>query len=259
MLNLNLNTTSSRKASEIAIDPDAQAFLTAAGITDPTQITAVNNLTLGLKANSLWTKMVAVYPFVGGTATSHKWNLVDPRDLDAAYRITWNGGITHNASGVKGNGVDGFGGLRINDLAWSGSQGFFGYSNFETGALGSDSLWGYNGILDTFLNPRNATDQLATRLDTLAGVYNAANATSVGFYGYNRENTSQYRNYYNGTEATVSYSDSTPNSLLRLLMYNTNFSQRRLASFYATNGLLHTEMSTLASLDLAFQTTLSRT
>lgn len=259
MLNLNLNTTSTRKASEIAIDPDAQAFLTAAGITDPTEITAVNNLTLGLKANSLWAKMKAVYPFVGGTAFSHKWNLIDPRNLDVAYRINWFGGLTHDSNGVKGNGTNGTGDTLIKDLSWSGSQGFFGYSNFETGALGSDSLWGYDGRFDTFLNPRNASNQIASRLDTLAGIYNASNTTSVGFFGHNRISTLGYRTYFNGTEATVSYADSTPNDVLLLLKYNTNFSQRRLASFYATNGLLHTEMSTLASLDLAFQTTLSRT
>jgi hypothetical protein len=52
--------------------------------------------------------MTAIYPFVGGTATSHKYNLKDPRDLDAAYRIAFNGGWTHNSNGITGDGTTGY-------------------------------------------------------------------------------------------------------------------------------------------------------
>lgn len=88
------------------INPDAQAFLTAAGITDPTQVNAVNTLVNGLQQDGIWSKMKAVYPFVGGTATTHKYNLKDPRDLDAAFRLAFNGGWTHNANGITGNGTN---------------------------------------------------------------------------------------------------------------------------------------------------------
>ena len=89
------------------IDPDAQAFLTATGITDPTQESAVNQLVLDLKAAAIWTKMTAVYPIVGGTATTHKYNLVDPQDTDAAYRLDFNGTFTHSANGAAGGGAVG--------------------------------------------------------------------------------------------------------------------------------------------------------
>lgn len=90
-------------------DSDAQAFLTAAGIVDPTQRSAVNQLVIDLKAATIWTKLIALYPFVGGTAASHKWNLKDPTDSDGAFRITWNGMLTHNANGVVSNGSTGYG------------------------------------------------------------------------------------------------------------------------------------------------------
>jgi hypothetical protein len=89
-----------------SFDPDAQAFITAAAITDPTQQTAIDNLVIGLKADGLWTNMQAIYPLVGGTASSHKWNLKDPRDLDAAYRLAFFGGWTHNSNGITGNGAN---------------------------------------------------------------------------------------------------------------------------------------------------------
>lgn len=50
-----------------------------------------------------------LYPYVGGVAAAHKYNFLDPRDLDAAYRITWSGGMTHDANGITGNGVNGIG------------------------------------------------------------------------------------------------------------------------------------------------------
>ena len=53
--------------SSAATDADADAFIAAAGITDATQKSAINTLVVGLKADSLWTKMKAIYPFVGGT------------------------------------------------------------------------------------------------------------------------------------------------------------------------------------------------
>jgi hypothetical protein len=89
-----------------SVDPDAQAFITAANITNPTQQSAINTLVVGLKTDGLWTKMMAIYPFVGGTATSHKYNLKDPRDLDVAYRLTFGGGWDHSSYGIGGNGAN---------------------------------------------------------------------------------------------------------------------------------------------------------
>lgn len=91
-----------------AYDADAQAFFTAAGITDNTQKTAVNQLVVDLKTYGIWTKMKALYPFVGGTATTHKYNLKDPQDTDAAFRLVFNGGWTHSSTGVLPNGTNGY-------------------------------------------------------------------------------------------------------------------------------------------------------
>jgi hypothetical protein len=83
-----------------AFDPDAQAFITAAAITDPTQQAAINTLVVDLKGYSVWTKMKALYPMVGGTASQHKFNLKNPLDTDAAFRMTFHGGVTHSSNGI---------------------------------------------------------------------------------------------------------------------------------------------------------------
>ena len=103
------HTTSWAGATDIVgIDADALAFITAAAITDATQQTAIDTLVKGMKADGIWTKMKAIYPFVGGTATTHKWNLKDPRDLDAAFRLVFNGGWTHSSNGALPNGTNGY-------------------------------------------------------------------------------------------------------------------------------------------------------
>jgi len=89
-------------------DADAQAFITAAGITDLNQQAAITNLVIGLKTDNLWTKMKAIYPFVGGTATTHKFNLVNPADTNAAFRLTFSGGWVHDINGATPNGSNGF-------------------------------------------------------------------------------------------------------------------------------------------------------
>ena len=89
-------------------DADALSFITAASLTDATQKTAINDLVVGLKAKSIWPKMKAIYPVIGGSASTHKFNLKDPRDLDAAFRLVYAGGWTHAATGMKPNGTNGY-------------------------------------------------------------------------------------------------------------------------------------------------------
>jgi hypothetical protein len=90
------------------LDPDAVAFLTAAAITDPTITGAINTLVVDLKGYGIWTKMKALYPFVGGTANTHKFNLVNPLDTNAAFRLVFFGGWTHSNTGAKPNGTNGY-------------------------------------------------------------------------------------------------------------------------------------------------------
>ena len=81
-------------------DTDAKKFIDSSGITDSTQKIVLNNFVRQLKDSSLWTKFIAVYPMIGGTLSTTKWNLIDPRDMDAAYRLTFNGNPSCSATGV---------------------------------------------------------------------------------------------------------------------------------------------------------------
>src|SRR5687768_6659001 len=94
---------------DTAPDADATAFLAATSITDETLTNATQDLTRelknpalnsdvvaqGLSTDSIWDLAItaggAIYPDIGGNATSHSRNLLNPADSDAAFRTTWSG------------------------------------------------------------------------------------------------------------------------------------------------------------------------
>ena len=151
-------------------DSDAQAFLNAAGITSYTQANAVNTLVVDLKSAGVWTKMKALYPFVGGNATSHKFNLKDPRDLDAAYRLTFSGGGTHTSNGYKGNGSNSYADSKFAANILSPGNAHLSFYN-RTTTLGSGYV---SAIQDNAAWNTNKTVSL--------GVGNANNGGVVGGY-----------------------------------------------------------------------------
>ncbi len=108
------NIIINRVLSGSPTDDAAEAYFAAAGITDSTQKNAWTTAVLAMKAANIYSKLIAAYPYLGGTAATHKWNAIDPRDLDAAYRITFSGTITHNSNGVTFDGSTGWGDLHIN-------------------------------------------------------------------------------------------------------------------------------------------------
>ena len=77
-----------------SIDPSAAAYFTATGITGATQQTAIDNLVKGLKADGLWSKMKAVYPFV----TDNRNLLSYTEDFGNAYWFKSNATVTTNST-----------------------------------------------------------------------------------------------------------------------------------------------------------------
>lgn len=110
-------------------DPDAEAFFNAAGIVNGTQRDAINELVVDLKSENLWPKFSALYPFVGGTASSHSYNLINP----STFQITWNGTVTHNSNGITGDGSTGYGDTGYNPVSESASSMNFSLSVYTRG------------------------------------------------------------------------------------------------------------------------------
>ena len=250
------------------IDADAQAFITAAGITDATQISAIDTLVKALKAASLWTKFYAIYPFVGGTASTHKWNLCDPRDLDAAFRLAFSGGLTHSATGILPNGVNGYANTYFNVFSQLAQNNLCGtyYSRTNSSINGRD--FGVNAVSFNqafYLLIKNADGNYAIRVNTSITTANAM-ADSSGFFAINRLNATNQQLYRNGGGIVDAAVASVPCISDNLFLFATNkvtvgadsFTNRECAFASFGDGLSVAEHGTLNTIVQAFQTTLGR-
>ena len=250
-----------------ALDPDADAFLTAATITDPTEISAVNQLVIDMKTAGIWTKMKAVYPFVGGTATTQKWNLITPVDSDAAFRLTFNGGWTHSSTGALPNGTNAYANTYFNtdDTASTGIQSFGVYTrNTPTFAVNSTEYT--TGLRNGIYWMRISS--LSPTLTNLRSGDRSENITGVtGLIAQSRYSTSSWYGVNNSTITTLSSSVSVLTSettrTFFLGAYNNvgaanNFSTQEIAFAFYGEPLLTTEMSDFYTAAQTFQTTLGR-
>jgi hypothetical protein len=242
-------------------DADAVAFLAAAGITDPTITSAICTLVLSMKADGTWAKMSAIYPMVGGTATTHKFNLKNPADTNAAFRLSFVGGWTHSANGALPNGTNAYADTFVSPLSNlslnSHSYGIYSRTNDVSGT----KVYGaFSGVV---ILHNNLTGANFTSGVTANGIVYTANPSTSLLMASRTTNTlfSAYRaGVLLGTN-TVAVT-SIPNNNFFFGARN-----RGVAEFYTTHqiafaflgsGLNSTEAGSLYTNVQAFQTTLSR-
>lgn len=251
----------------ILYDADAQAFINAAGITATTQQSAINTLVVDLKSQSLWTKFNAIYPFVGGTATTHKFNLINPADTDAAFRLSFVGGWTHSANGAQGNGTNGYANTFINALnnIFNLSTHLSIYSRSQTvGTQVEIGAWDNFTGGARFYQLRAATNSVFG--STISILFFTTTADARGFWIATKRANNDREAYLNGISQTTSTTNDTetfPNLNLFISARNdfgaaNVFSNKQLAFASVGSGLTDAEVTTLNTIIQTFQTTLGR-
>lgn len=243
-----------------AYDTDAQTFITNAGITDLTQKNAINQLVLDLKGYSIWTKMKALYPFVGGTATTHKYNLKNPLDTDAAFRLVFSGGWTHSSTGALPNGTNGYADTFLNNNTLGQNDNHIsGYSRTNSNTP-STIIASWNSGFGTSIYPRQYNGFYLTNNGTT--VSNVPNTDSRGFFLNTRRNGTQILFQKNSTQSLLTNSSSTfittSFKLSRTGDYNGEYSNRELAFISIGDGLTDTDSFNFYTAVQTFQTSLSR-
>lgn len=246
-------------------DADAAAFLTATSIVDATISDAINELVVDLKGFSIWTKMVALYPFVGGTSTTHKYNLKDPQDTDGAYRGTFSGTVTHDANGITGNGSTGYMNTHYNDssVGTLNSVHMSVYSR-TAGQLTNKTEIGVadaSNLLD--LRARSNTNFFETYCQTSAQD-SVSNSDGLGLFVISRTASTGYRLQVRGTNTNKTRtSTARPSGNIYICCRNENgtpgsFSTRNIAFASIGSGLTEAEAGNLNTAVVTFQTALSR-
>lgn len=245
-----------------AFDPDAQAFITAANITDSTQQTAVNQLVIDLKGYGIWSKMSALYPFVGGTATTHKYNLKDPQDTNAAYRLVFSGGGTHSVNGYLTNGVNAFAETYynpFNNLTDINSNHISIYSRTNNQG-GVDMGGGPVPLVDLALNYSGAGGSNCWNMASFITHYNL---NSACFMINSRTASNSFKVIKNGSvlvSSTGSAGATKPNTTYHIGKRNLDslWTNREYAFASIGDGLNDTEAANFYTAVQTFQTTLGR-
>lgn len=247
-------------------DADALAFFTATGITDTSIKNCVNTFVLDLKAAGIWAKMKAIYPFVGGTATTHKFNLKNPADTDAAFRLTFSGGWTHSSTGALPNGSTGYANSHFNpstDVTISSfSFGFYSRTN---------NLSGVQVEIGSYTLGTDATAQLAAYVGGFAycqpnsggNLFRIPQTRSDGFYLGSRTDSSNHYFQRNATQTFATEINKAPSHALYIGARNSTgttqyYSSRELALAFLGDGLSTSEGSSLYTIVNTFETCLGR-
>ena len=247
----------------IGSDADVDAVITAIQSTGVSltgiQIAVIYNRIINAKSDGVWTKWLAYYGFVGGTAASHAINWKNP----STNLITWNGGITHDANGVRGNGTTGYGdtGLSMSTITF-GSAGMGFYSTDAVPNLAQIQMGAALAGSDRFeVFIFNGAGYLTCGAD--ASYIGDLNDNSKQYFSGNSISTTG-KTYKNGsvvftgtlTSATLS------NRNIWLLASNRSdtpfYSTARLGCACINTGLTDAEETANYISELAFQTSLGR-
>lgn len=245
-------------------DPDAIAFLGAAGLTDAATRYAINDLVTGLKLNGLWTKMNAIYPFAGSTATTQKWNLKDPQDTNAAFRLSFIGGWTHTSAGATPNGTNGYANtfLTPSTTLSVNSTHLSVYLSTNNATISPDpvEIGCFQSVTQALLIQQGIAATLTTR--NLGGVVQGAQTNRLGFGISSKTSSTVTTVYKNGVfVASGNSGGSLPTievAIATLVGGSVHWANNTTAFASIGSGLTDSEALTFTSLVQRYQTALSR-
>jgi hypothetical protein len=246
-----------------AYDPDAQAFITAASITDPTQQSAINQLVVDLKGYSIWTKFKAIYPIVGGTASSHAVNLKTP----GTYNLTFASGWTHSSTGMTPNGTSAYADTSfnssVNGLQNSQHISYYSRTNsngteIEMGGIDAGSKY-------TFIEARTSGISYYG-MNQSTPFISHSDSDSRAFYISNRTASNVINGWRNGVKtatgttasasSNVTYQLGAVNNLV--VPSNKFYSTKQCAFASIGDGLTDADAANLYTAIQAYQTALNR-
>lgn len=244
-------------------DPDAQAYFTAASITDTSFKTAWNTFVLAGKLDGWYSKLLAAYPFPGGSALQNSFNAINP----ALFQMTWNGTITHTATGSTGNGSTGYGDTGFNQATHGADDdehiSIYSRSNVDANIHDCTLINGGGG--GTIFMAKFGGNFTSSSQDTTGGTSATAVSDSLGYFSLNRTSSAGYRKRQNTTNTNVTQSgNQAPVSLnFPIMCRNSNgafgrFSTRQYAWFAIGRGLTELEDAALYAALQTFQTAFGR-
>lgn len=248
------------------VDGDAKTFITTTNIKECSIAFAVEAFVVGLKADGLWNKFHALYPFVNDAATSperatqNSYNLKDPTQ----YQISWGGGVTHDSNGITGGG-NGYGNTGVSDNVMLQNNYSFGVYRRTEASTSTAADMGVYKVNIHIIRPRRSGDTFQAYLRT-GGGYDVSNTDGRGLYIISRDNSSNADFYKNGVNvyAPAVTSEAPLDITFNVLSLNQDgvgasfFSPANLSLAFMASSMNTTESADFYTRVQTFQTALNR-
>ena len=249
------------------------AVVAAGGtVTSPMSAATITMFT-SIWSNGFNNGMLYMYPFIGGTAGSNKFNALNPVDTDAGYRLTFNGGWTHSSSGATPNGVNAYANTfftpnSIASLTISGGTLGFYSGTDSVGAFSKCAMGSKGNASDGWaLYPKSDADVIDafTWENNTGAPTTATNPSSLGGLAFTRTGTTVVSYVRRGTlfeNVTITATAKSPEPIY-LGALNSDGTDSQYSVFrhqftYAHTGLTVAQITTLDTIIQTYQTALSR-
>lgn len=264
MIGTNLAITTKNYAvasSAVVYDTDAQAYFTAnTAITSSADKNAINDFYLGLKSDAVYSKIKQMGLYIWSSAINNKWNLINPLDTNAAYRLTFSTGWTHAINGMTGANAYALTQLIPNSALTVRNTHLSVYMRTNTTAAAKTEMGAGNvstanpsmGIATRYTGNIVWTDVYSTSTNRIS----VSNSERIGFYIGTRTAINSAKIYKNGTSIVSNTTNETnnamPNVQLSLGAYNfggsyIQYTDGQFAFSSIGDGLSDTEASNLSN------------
>ena len=236
------------------------AFSTATGIVDTPTLDLLNTMDLSLISTGVDTKMIALYPLVGGASGPTSYNFMNT----ATHQIGWFNNMTFTSTYVKSGPSSGYGDTGIIPSASMllNSSHISVYSYNDIG----DATGGDIGAVDNSINGR-----IEMWLHSFGNTYisnstvavnppGGAYVSTIGYFINNRVQSSEFTITHNGTLKTTMATNSAslcpyPISICSVFVNGTErfyASQRQIGFATIGNGLTNQNIIDLSNIVSTF-------
>ena len=247
-------------AAPVVYDTDAVNYFNrvtaASGTLTTDEKNAVNTSVLTLKASGAWSKIITLYPFLGGSAATNSLNL-----KANTYQGTFFGGWTFSSLGAKPNGTNAYFDTKMKGFAEFVNEQLIGMSTYineysetpriQMGTISANNT--FNGIAPLVTSATSGSYVVA-RTNSFGATITQATPLK-GFLGVNRNSTANYQYYKDNTENTQVLAAQAGQYFYPIVMaafggYGGvigNFDTARIAFGHVGNGLTSAEMLSVQS------------
>lgn len=272
----------SQAAPAPGYQPLTTAFEAASGISDATTLDALNAFEIGLANYSIATSSFdAIYPFVGASSGSFKFNFVNT----TKFNLTYTGSLSFTTGGFQaaGSPKDGrAGSVSFRNISTASYCSYYYVTSYVAHAGNFESPMGANpdyttgpGTLTQYYLQWNGATELVHPCNVATADGNGSinsgytQMSAKGSYALSRISTSDLRAYVNGTQSGATNTTvlsnrnyaagpSQPLNILSRQANSATTTQSRLGWASVGPGLNSTDMANYNTLVVAFQTSMSR-